>query len=53
MEMKSLYIKASFLSKLKRNLETFLKSNLFSMITISMNLSNQLVIVLCDPIMEG
>ena len=53
MELESLYIKASFLSKLKRNLEIFLKSSLFSVITISMNLFDQLVIVLCDLVMEG
>ena len=26
---------------------------LFSLITISMNLFNQLAIVICDPVMEG
>ena len=39
--------------ELKFNLEIFLKSNLFSMITISMNLFDQLVIVICNPVMEG
>ena len=51
--MKSLYIKASFLSELKWNLEMFLKSSLFSVITILMNLSDQLVIVFYDLVMEG
>ena len=53
MELKSLYIKASFMFELKWNLEIFLKSTLFVVITISMNLSDQLVIVFYDPVMEG
>ena len=53
MELKSLYIKASIMSEPKWNLEIFLKSSLFSVITISMNLFDQLVIVYCDLVMEG
>ena len=53
MELKSLYIKASFMYEFKWNLEIFLKSSLFNVITISMNLSDQLVIVFCDPVMES
>ena len=53
MELKSFYIKASFMSELKLNLEIFLKSNLFNVITISMNLFDQLVIVFYDQVMEG
>ena len=53
MELKSLYIKASFMFELKWNLEIFLKSSLFNVITISMNLYDQLVIVFCDSVMEG
>ena len=34
--------------ELKWNLEIFLESSLFSLITISMNLFDQLVIVICD-----
>ena len=37
----------------KWNLGIFLKSSLFSLITISINLFDQLVIVICDPVMEG
>ena len=37
----------------KWNLGIFLESNLFSLITISMNLFDQLVIVFCDLVMEG
>ena len=39
--------------ELKWNLEIFLESSLFSLITISMNLFDQLVIVICDPSMKG
>ena len=39
------------MSKLKWNLENFLESSLFSLITISMNLFNKLVIY--DLVMEG
>ena len=41
------------MSELKWNLENFLESNLFTLITISMNLFDQLVIVICDLVMEG
>ena len=41
------------MSELKSNLEIFLKSSLFNVIAISMNLFDQLVIVICDPVMEG
>ena len=43
------------MSKCKRNLGIFLESSLFSLIIISMNLFDQLdiVIVICDPVMEG
>ena len=41
------------MSKLKWNLEIFLESNVFSLIIISMNLFDQLVIVICDQVMEG
>ena len=39
--------------ELNWNLEIFLESSLFSLISISMNLFNQLVIIMYDPIMEG
>ena len=39
--------------ELKWNLEIFLESTLLSLITISMNLFDQLVIVICDQVMEG
>ena len=41
------------MSKLKWNLEIFLESSLLSLIIISMNLFDQLVIVIYDPVMEG
>ena len=41
------------MSKFKWNLEIFLESNVFSLIIISMNLFDQLVIVICDQVMEG
>ena len=41
------------MSELKRNLGIFMESILFSLITSSMNLFDELVIVICDPIMEG
>ena len=41
------------MSELKWNLENFMESILFSLITISMNLFDQLVIVICDPVVEG
>ena len=41
------------MSKLKWNLEIYFESTLFSLITISMNLFYQLVIVIHDPVMEG
>ena len=41
------------MSKLKWNLKFFLESSLFSLITISMNLFDQLVILIRDPVMEG
>ena len=40
------------MSKCKWNLRIFLESSLFSLITISMNLFDQLAIVICDPVME-
>ena len=52
MELKSLYIKFHLCLNFKWNLENFLKSNLFSLITISMNWFDQLVIVICDPVMK-
>ena len=40
--------------KLKWDLDFFFfESTLFSLITISMNLFDQLVIVICDLVMEG
>ena len=41
------------MSELKWNLEIFLESSLFSLITIAMNLFNQLVIIIRDLVMEG
>ena len=41
------------MSGFKWNLENFMESSLFNLITILMNLFDQLVIVICDPIMEG
>ena len=41
------------MSELKWNLEKFLESTLLSLITILMNLFDQLVIIICDPVMEG
>ena len=41
------------MSKFKGNLEKFLKSSLFSLMTISMNLFDQLIIAICDLVMEG
>ena len=43
----------SFHYELKWNLKFFLESTHFNLITISMNLFNQLVIVIYDPVMEG
>ena len=40
------------MSEFKWNLENFLKSSLFSLIAISMNLFDQLVIVIFDSDME-
>ena len=37
----------------KWNLENYMESSLFSLIIISMNLFDQLVIVICDLVMEG
>ena len=45
--------RVSFPSEFKWNLEIFLKSSLLNLMTISMNLFDQLVIVICDPVMEG
>ena len=39
--------------ELKWNFEIFFQYTLFSLITISMNLFGHLVIVICDPVMEG
>ena len=36
----------------KWTMEIFLESIFFNLITISMNLFDQLVIVICDPVME-
>ena len=41
------------MSECKWNLGLFMESSLFDLITVSMNLFDQLVIVICDPIMEG
>ena len=41
------------MSELNWNLENFLESSLFILIAISMNLFDQLVIVIYDPVMEG
>ena len=41
------------MSEFKWNLEIFLKSSLFSLMTISMNLFDQLVTAICDTVMEG
>ena len=35
------------------NMEIFLESSLFSLIAISMNLFDKLVIVICHSVMEG
>ena len=43
--------RVSFLFELKWNLGIFLESTLFNL--VSMNLFDQLVIVICDPVMEG
>ena len=39
--------------ELKWNLEIFWESSLFSLFTISMNLFNQLFIIIRDLVMEG
>ena len=41
------------MSELNWNLENFLEFSLFSLTDISMNLFDQLVIVICDQVMEG
>ena len=41
------------MSELKWNLEKILESTLLSLITILMNFFDQLVIIICDPVMEG
>ena len=41
------------MSEFKWNLKIFLKSSLFSLMIISMNLFDQLVIASCDPVMKG
>ena len=38
------------MSELNWNLEIFLESSIFNLIAISMNLFDQLVIVICDPV---
>ena len=44
---------ASFMSELQWNLEIFFRNHFSSVfITISMNLFDQLVIVICNPIKE-
>ena len=40
------------MSELKWNLKIFLESSLFSLLRISMNLFDQLVIDICDPVMQ-
>ena len=40
------------MSELNWNLEIFLEFSLFNLIYISMNLFDQLVIVICDQVME-
>ena len=37
----------------KWNLDIFLHLSYFSLISISMNLFNQLIIVICNPVMKG
>ena len=41
------------MSELKWKLEIFMESSLFGLITILMNLFDQLVIVICDLVMKG
>ena len=53
MELRSLYIEFHLCLNSRGILNFFFQSTLFNLITISMNLFNQLVIVIRDPIMEG
>ena len=53
MELRSLYIEFHLCLNSSGIWEFFLESNLFSLNTISMNLFDQLVIVICDPVIEG
>ena len=53
MELRSLYIEFHLCLNSSGILNFFFQSTLFNLITISMNLFNQLVIVIRDPIMEG
>ena len=41
------------MSELNWNMEIFLESSFFSLIAILMNLFDQLVIVICDLVLEG
>ena len=43
----------SYMFELKWNLGIFLESSLFSLITISLNLFYQLVIAICNQVMQG
>ena len=52
MDLKSLYIKFHFCLNVRGIWKIFMKSSLFNLMTISMNLFDQLVIVICDPIMK-
>ena len=42
----------SFMSEFKWSLDIFLDFNHFSLISISINLFDQLVIVICNPVMK-
>ena len=43
----------SFMSEFKWSLDIFLDFSYFSLISISINLFDQLVIVICNPVMKG
>ena len=51
MELRSLYIEFYFCLNSSGIWKFFFEYTLFSLITISMNLFDQLVIVICDPVM--
>ena len=50
---KFIIYQVSFLSEFKWSLDIFLDFSYFSLISISMNLFDQLVIVICNPFMKG